>query len=87
MPIWAQGNRTALRQKDYVALPGPPSLSTVTDAPRDDEYQHHTDFREGQRVDRNGNVYRYVGRALIMEHRRELRRKVFDVLLSASPQG
>jgi hypothetical protein len=41
-----------------------------------------TAYRESRRVDRNGNSYRYVGRALVRTNGRDAPRKVFDVYLS-----
>jgi hypothetical protein len=41
-----------------------------------------TEYRESKRVDKNGNQYAYVGRALIRQRGRNVPRRVFDVFLT-----
>ncbi len=45
----------------------------------------YTDYREGRRVDRNGNQFRFVGKALVTKNRRSVPRRIFDVFLVTLP--
>ena len=40
-----------------------------------------TDYNESRRVDRHGNEYRYVGRAMVVRNGHSQPRRIFDVYL------
>ena len=41
-----------------------------------------TDYRDGPRVDKEGNKYRYVGDSLVVKNKQESDRTIFDVYLA-----
>jgi hypothetical protein len=73
--LWTDRNHNGISEPAEVVSLSEAGVTTI-----------FTTYRETSRIDRNGNSYRYLGRALVRNNGQEVPRHVFDVFLRAMPE-